>query len=150
MVAQKFSKWGGGVTYRSKFFFNILSRQLCFIWLKIDINLLKYFVCVIFQLYTCIRPKYGRKKRPSQALLRPSQSLLWPSQALLRPSQALLGPSQALLWPSQTLLGPSQALLRPSQALLRPSQAHLGPSQALLWPSQALSWPIQHFHHCLD
>jgi hypothetical protein len=28
----------GGVTYRSKFFFNILSQQLCFIWLKIDIN----------------------------------------------------------------------------------------------------------------
>ncbi len=33
MVAQKFSKWGG-VKYRRKFFFNILSQQLCFIWLK--------------------------------------------------------------------------------------------------------------------
>jgi hypothetical protein len=77
MVAQKISKLG--VTYRSKFFFNILSRQLCFIWLKIDINLLKYFFGVIFQFYTYIRPKYGQKKRPSQALLRSSQALLRPS-----------------------------------------------------------------------
>jgi hypothetical protein len=53
-VAQKFEMGGGGVTYRSKFFFNILSQQLCFICLKIDINFLKIFFFVIFQFYTRI------------------------------------------------------------------------------------------------
>ena len=38
---------------------------------------IKNFVCVIFELYTRIRPKYGRKKQPSQALLRPSPAVLW-------------------------------------------------------------------------
>ena len=36
-----------------------------------------FFLCVIFELYTRIRPKYGRKKQPSQALLRPSPAVLW-------------------------------------------------------------------------
>ena len=43
---------GGGNVQKQIFFLNILSRQLCFIWLKIDINFLKIFFCVIFQLYT--------------------------------------------------------------------------------------------------